>query len=187
MDQSVSTMERLGRFPWRPVGWSLAGLLLILPLIAMRFTDEVNWTGRDFLAAALMLGGTGLAMELTLTRFKDLRYALAWVLVLSSALLLLWINLAVGILGAEDHPANAWFLAIFAMGLLGALASRLRPVGMARTMLAVAATQFVLLAIGIAAVPGDVLKTVILNGLFIAAWLISAALFFRAARPTTAE
>ena len=31
------------------VGWGGAAVLLSLPLIARRFTGEVNWTGSDFL------------------------------------------------------------------------------------------------------------------------------------------
>lgn len=183
MNESKNGPERsFGRWPWRWIGWSLAALLLLVPLLAMQWTEEVNWTGRDFLAAALMLGGTGIAMELTLTRFDDLRYALAWVVALSSALLLLWVDLAVGMLGADDHPANAWYLAIFVLGLLGALISRLRPAGMARTMLAVATVQLVLMLAGIAILPGSMLKSLILNGLFITAWLISAILFQGVAR-----
>ena len=37
---------------WRPALWTFLGVLLILPVIAMLFTNAVQWTGTDFLAAA---------------------------------------------------------------------------------------------------------------------------------------
>ena len=42
-----------------------AGLLMV-PLVAMRFTSEVNWSVFDFIVAGVLLFGTGLAIELAL-------------------------------------------------------------------------------------------------------------------------
>jgi hypothetical protein len=44
---------------------AVAGLLLI-PLVAMRFTDEVNWTPMDFGVMGAMLLITGLGIEVAL-------------------------------------------------------------------------------------------------------------------------
>ena len=44
--------------------------LLIIPYIAMRFTNEVNWTIGDFIVMGAMLLVTGLAIEVSL-RFFD--------------------------------------------------------------------------------------------------------------------
>lgn len=44
-------------------GLSLAAALLLLPAIAMLFTNEMSWGPGDFLAAALILGGVGLGLE----------------------------------------------------------------------------------------------------------------------------
>ena len=43
----------------RITGWSFAAGLLALPAIAMQFTDEVNWSGSDFVFAAIMFGTVG--------------------------------------------------------------------------------------------------------------------------------
>ena len=46
-----------GRSPWRIFGWGMAAVVLLLPLVGMQFTSEVNWTGFDFLVAGVMVGG----------------------------------------------------------------------------------------------------------------------------------
>ena len=40
---------------WRIVGWGTAAIMLFLPLIAMQFTDEVNWDVSDFIIFGAML------------------------------------------------------------------------------------------------------------------------------------
>ena len=76
-----------------------ATLLLLVPLIAMRFTAEVDWTVSDFAVAAGLLYGTGIACELVLRRIGStpVRIALCGGLVL--LLLLTWAELAVGVFG----------------------------------------------------------------------------------------
>ena len=47
-----------------------ATILLLIPLVAMQFTEEVNWTLADFLVAGVLLYGTGLLCELILRKVK---------------------------------------------------------------------------------------------------------------------
>lgn len=49
---------------WHPLLWLAIAAILLLPLLAMRFTREVNWTASDFLAAAVLLGSAGAIFEL---------------------------------------------------------------------------------------------------------------------------
>ena len=72
-------------------------LLLLTPLIAMNFTDEVNWTQLDFIAAGVLLIGTGLLCELVLRKVKKSKHRIAICLVILAILLLIWAELAVGI------------------------------------------------------------------------------------------
>ncbi len=74
-------------------------LLLLIPLIAMRFTDEVDWTLSDFVVAGVLLLGTGLLCEIVMRKVttKKLRIVICGALVL--VLLLTWAELAVGIFG----------------------------------------------------------------------------------------
>ncbi len=96
---TVSTSSRatdLGR--WRLALWALLGVLLLLPAIAMLFTDEVRWTGADFIAAAAIFAVVGCAIEL-IVRFVDqsgLRTALVYGVILAA--LATWADGAVGIL-----------------------------------------------------------------------------------------
>jgi len=75
----------------------IAGLLLLIPLIAMQFTNEVNWTLADFIAAAVLLSGTGLMCELTLRKIKKTKYRIAICLAILVTLFLIWAELAVGL------------------------------------------------------------------------------------------
>ena len=74
-------------------------LLLLIPLIAMQFTDEVNWSFFDFVVAAVLLLGTGLALELVTRKVKNKDYRLGLVAAIVLALFLIWAELAVGIFG----------------------------------------------------------------------------------------
>ena len=74
-------------------------ILLLIPLIAMQFTDEVNWTLSDFVVVATLLLGTGLMCELVLRNINKLKYRIAICGALLFALIMIWVELAVGILG----------------------------------------------------------------------------------------
>jgi hypothetical protein len=73
--------------------------LLLIPLIAMLFTNEVSWTLADFVIAGVLLMGTGLACELVMRRVKKPRYRIVMCAIILTILALIWIELAVGIFG----------------------------------------------------------------------------------------
>ncbi|TNC70388.1 hypothetical protein FHG71_13010 [Rubellimicrobium roseum] len=164
---------------------------MLLPLVAMQVTGEVDWTLSDFVAAGVLLGGAGLLLELALRRTSGPAERAATGLALATGLLLAWVNGAVGLIGSEGNPANLLYGGVLAVGLLGALAARLRPRGMARAMVATALAQvlvpLVALGGGLGVTGpvsvGDVLMG---TGLFAGLWLLSAWLFGAAARPGAA-
>ena len=82
---------------WRVAGWGLAGAILLVPLVAMAFTAEMNWGAEDFLAAAILLGGFGLAFELAVRVTRSRLIRMVTGLVLGTLLLLVWAELAVGL------------------------------------------------------------------------------------------
>ena len=72
-------------------------LLLIIPLIAMRFTDEVNWSTFDFIVMGILLLGTSLGIELVLRNVQKIEQRAILIVATLAAFLLLWAELAVGI------------------------------------------------------------------------------------------
>ena len=77
----------------------ISASLLLIPLIAMQFTDEVNWTLFDFIIAGVLLIGTGLMLELVMRKTKQIKYRIAIIIALLIIFLLIWAELAVGIFG----------------------------------------------------------------------------------------
>lgn len=105
-------------------------------------------------------------------------YHLAVGTALAAAVLLVWVNLAVGIIGSEDHRANLMYGGVLAIGVAGAVIGRFRPLAMTRAMIATSLAQA--LASGVALIAGDG-RAWILSSCFIVLWLASAGLFGRAA------
>ena len=74
-------------------------IILLIPLIAMKFTDDVDWGLFDFIIMGILLLGTGLMIELVLRKVKEVRYRIVVVAILLILLFLIWAELAVGIFG----------------------------------------------------------------------------------------
>lgn len=163
--------------PWRIAAWGTAALLLLLPLVAMQLTDEVTWDGEDFIFAGVLIGGTGLIFELAVRKSGNLAYRAGVGIALAGAFLTIWANGAVGMIGSEGNPYNLLFGGVIAVALAGAIVARFRPAGMARAMVAAAIAQLAVAAGGLATDPlGGVLSMA-----FALLWLLSAALFVKAA------
>jgi hypothetical protein len=171
---------------WRIAIWGVAAFLLLLPAVAMQFTDEVNWDETDFAVFGTMLAIAAGTYELAARMTRNSAYRAATGVALAAAFILIWMNLAVGIIGSEDNPANLMYGGVLAVGIIGAVIARARADGMARTLLAAALAQAVIAVIAIAAGLGrpasGPLELLALNGFFIAPWLLSAWLFRKAAR-----
>lgn len=170
---------------WRIAAWATAALLLLLPLLAMQVTDQVDWDVADFVVFGALLLGVGTAYELTVRMTADTAYRSAVGLALAGGFLLVWINGAVGIIGSEDNPANLLYGGVLAVGIVGALMARFRPVGMARALCAAALVQASIAMIAVIAGWGlpwsPPLEILALNGFFVALWLTSAWLFRKTA------
>ncbi len=74
-------------------------IILLIPLISMQFTDEVNWTLFDFIIAGALLLGTGLMCEFAMKKINKIKYRIIICIALLLVLLLIWAELAVGIFG----------------------------------------------------------------------------------------
>jgi len=155
--------------------------ILLLPLFAMQITDEVAWDLADFAIAGALLFGTGLAYELLARKAGIISYRAAVGVALAAALLLVWMNLAVGIIESEDNPANLMYVGVLAVLIIGALIVHFRPRGMARALFATALAQALVTVIALIAEKNlAVFEILMLNGFFVALWVGSALLFRRA-------
>ena len=167
---------------WRPAVWGTAAGLLLLPLVAMQFTEEVGWTPFDFMVFGTMLFAACGTYELGARMSGNTAYRAAFGVAVVAGFLLVWVNLAVGIIGTENNPANLMFGGVLVVGIVGALVARFRPQGMARALMATAVAQALVVAIAVVAAIGFDFALVGLTGFFVAMWLVSAGLFRKAAR-----
>lgn len=75
------------------------GLLLLIPLIGMQLSNDVNWTVSDFLVAGILLLGAGLTFEIVMRTIKKKQTRILLILIIVAILLLTWAELAVGVFG----------------------------------------------------------------------------------------
>jgi len=175
----------------RLVVWAaVVAFILLIPLLAMQFTDEVVWDLADFIVMGGLLFGVGLAYELVARRSEKTVYRGAFGVGLAGAFLLFWVNGAVGIIGNEGQPANLMYGAVFAVGFIGSLMARFKPRGMARTLFAAALTQMLVPVIALLIWPPPVTSwapgvfgVFVLSAFFAMLFVGSALLFRRAGDP----
>jgi hypothetical protein len=153
----------------------------------MQFTDEVKWDLSDFALLAVMLAAAGGTLELAVRTTGNPAYRAGALVAIAAAFMLIWVNLAVGIIGSEDNPVNLMYGGVLTIALIGALVARFQPLGLARAMAATAVAQVGIGAAALAAGWGSAAPSfpeaiLFLTGFFAALWLLSARFFRRAAR-----
>jgi len=166
------------RNPWRAFAWGLVAILILLPAIAMQFTNEVAWGPEDFLAIGVMLAFGAICVEIGLKVSPNHLYMIAMVITVGTGFLLTFVNLAVGVIGSEGNPMNLLFAGVLAIGLIGAAVTRFRPAGMALAALLMAIAQELIAIILVVEGQG---RIAVLVSVFALAWLISGYLFHRSA------
>jgi hypothetical protein len=169
-----------GLNPWRIIGWGMVAALLLAPLVAMQFTSEVDWDETDFIAMGFILGSLGLALEFMVSRSESIAYRIASGIAVLAAFLLIWANLAVGMIGPENNPYNLLFGGVPAIALVGSIVARFRASGMALTCAAAGVAQVAIAVGGIAADPRGAFFSSVLGSL----WLLAALLFRKSAEGT---
>ena len=166
------------------------GFILLLPLLAMQFTNEVVWDLADFIVAGVLLFGTGLTYKLAAIKVGNIVYRSAVGLALTAAFILIWVNGAVGIIGSENNDANLMYGGVLAIGIIGAIIVRFQPYEMARAMFATALAQMLVPVIALIIWPPQVISwgaagvfgVFVLNAFFVMLWVGSALLFRNATR-----
>ncbi len=105
--------------------------------------------------------------------------------VLGTAMLLMWVIGAVGLIGAEGDPFDLLYGGVIGVAAVGALVARFRPAGTERALYWAAVAQC--LVVVVALISGkqhhpvsSTPEIVLSNGFFVALWVASARLFRRA-------
>jgi hypothetical protein len=163
--------------------------LLLIPLVAMQFTQEVVWTLSDFVFAAVILFGTGLTYVLIARKWNNTVYRMAVGVAVVAGFLIVWVNAAVGLVGSNDNPVNLLYGSVLAVALIGAFVARFRPLGLSYAMFAAALTYAVVTVIALFIWPpsadtaepaAHMVNVVVGNVLFATLWAVSGLLFRRA-------
>jgi hypothetical protein len=172
--------------PMRITVWGTAACLLLLPLVAMQFTTEVNWTGSDFLIMGIMLLLACSTYEFGVWLSNgEIAYRAGFAVAVAASFLLVWVNLAVGIIGkeVENDIANLLFAGVILAWVIGGLIARFRPRGMSYAMIAATAVHVAIALF--AAIAGWGYEAAVSGVLFCAMWLASTALFRKACEPVS--
>ncbi len=160
----------------------LAAVLLLLPLLAMLITKEVDWSLFDFVAAWILLFSAGFTYRMVARKMNNIMYKAAVGVAVGTSLLLIWSNLAVGLIGSEDNPANWMYIGVLAIGFLGAIIARLQPKGMYRVLFSMAFAHALIAVIALIAhldlsAESSAIEILGVNGFFVVLWIGSALLF----------
>jgi len=77
----------------------VTAFMLLIPLVAMLFTDDVNWKLVDFVVAGVLLFGTVIALELIARKLTSPVKRVISGVAIVAMVLIIWAELAVGIAG----------------------------------------------------------------------------------------
>jgi len=73
--------------------------ILLIPFIAMQFSNEFNWGLLDFIVAGVLLLGAGFIVDFVFKKVPKINYRITIIMALLILLFLIWAELAVGIFG----------------------------------------------------------------------------------------
>lgn len=154
-------------------------LILLIPLVAMQFTDQVVWTLSDFVIIAIVLLGAGFSYEFLASRSEGILHHLAVASAVGVALFLVWVNLAVGVVGEVETWGRLMVFMVVIVEIVGTAIARFKPQGMVYTLVAAATAQML---VALIAQIGGLGNTYLINGFFAVLWLGSASLFYAVAQ-----
>lgn len=75
-------------------------VLLLIPFVAMQFTNEVFWTSYDFVIMGILLLIIGLLCELVMRKVSKTKHIIFLCIGLIVIFLIIWAEMAIGIFGS---------------------------------------------------------------------------------------
>jgi hypothetical protein len=164
--------------------------LLLIPLVGNVTVEGWNWKWNDFIFAYVVFAITAFVYRLIVSRKPaNLVYKLAAGLAVAAGFLITWLTAAVQIIG-EENPGNILYGGVILTGLVGVGLARFKPAGMARAAFVTAGVNFLVPVTAALFWPADfnpgVEKVFILNGVFVAMFIVSGLLFRHASGQTAA-
>jgi hypothetical protein len=166
----------------RKLPWITAVIILLLPAVAMQLNVEgVVWTASDFIAmGAILLVACG-SFEVLARSAPNFAYLAAAAIAIGTGFLMVWANLAVGIVGDDLNGANVMFFGVVLVAIVATLLARFRAPAMANAMFATAGALVLTIAVALTAFGASALEAG-LTMVFVAGWLVSGALFRMSAK-----
>lgn len=171
----------------------IVALLLVVPLVFTLLGSGVDgdgwhWTFFDFVVAFILLFGAGLTYELVSRKMKNGNQKIAAGLAVLTALGLMWVNAAVGIIG-NDNGSNLLYFAALIVGLISAIVVRFNPRKLASVSFIVAGLIFLVPIIALLIWNSymdpwvrEFPEVFVLNSVFVVLYVISGFLFRRASK-----
>lgn len=162
-------------------------VILMIPLIAMQFSDEVDWSLADFVIMGVLIFVTGSSYVALSRKMPNVVYKLAMAFAIGSAFLMVWANLAVGLIGSGPHVGNFMYIVVLSVIIIGFFLSRFSTRGMERAMYATVLSLLLLTIIALLAnmqqyPDSSVMEIIGVNAFFATLFLISALLFRHASQ-----
>ena len=185
-------MKNLSKFLHSFPGVALITLLILaIPLIAMQFTNEVNWSVSDFVLMGVLIFITGMLYVLVSRYAPNMLYRGGYLVAIGTTFIMIWANLAVGLIGSGPNLGNLMYVGVIAIVLIGAMLARFKQVSMEAVMYISALSLVVHTAIalfaGLQSLPGSSITEIIgVNGFFIMLYVVGGLLFGHAKQNITA-
>lgn len=164
----------------------ITALILMIPLIAMQFTEEVDWGLADFIVMGILVFSVIFCFLLIRSSKAHLAYRVGFTLGLGAAFLMVWANLAVGLIGSGPNLANLMYPGVLVVGITGMFLSNFKPGGMQLTMYGMAIALGVVAIIALLAgvhlrTDSSIIEVLGVNGFFASLFMLSGLMFRYAA------
>lgn len=166
--------------------------LLLVPLVGMQFSDEINWTLSDFIFAGVLLFGTGSAFAFVLTNKGSNFYKAGMGIAILASFLVVWSNGAVGIVGHEGESINILYYGVLAIGLIGSFIARFQAKRMVYALYAMVTSIMIITIIALMGYMQEpphssTMQILGVNAFFVTLFLLSAISFRNATKDANSE